>query len=481
MNLKPIIKGVGMFVKKHKKLVIISAIVAVVGIIAVIFLGSNNSPTPVAVPSTTVLNKTKLEQITTVTGTVSSSTSRSVNSQVSAEIKEVLVDIGDTVQVGQALARLDATDINRNIRNAGSDIATAQSSADQENAWAQDDMNKARDNSNRANDTYNQTRDAYLNAEAACLADPSGCDQTGLREKNQAYQNADQARSQASNSLDQAQRAFDKQASTDSTKTARRQLEELQSQLKDYTITAPVAGVVTEMNATVGGSAGGGGSSMGSSATASSQSSALFLIEDVDSFSIELAVAEYDAMNVKVGNPVRISADSIDGKTWDAKVTKVSPKVIDGDFTVTVDILSEAGDLKIGMSISADVITGSVDDVFVVPYDAVVKNDAGEDVVYVIEMSDMLSNRPGFDPNFSQSRREVKVVTGMETDYYVEIKGEKLTSGLIILNDPNGANVVAENPNQMMMFNGGGMPSGDGGRIQGGGMPGGQGGNLRVR
>ncbi|MCL1896294.1 MAG: efflux RND transporter periplasmic adaptor subunit [Clostridiales bacterium] len=64
-------------------------------------------------------------------------------------------------------------------------------------------------------------------------------------------------------------------------------------------------------------------------------------------------------------------------------------------------------------------------------------------------------------------RREIEVTTGMETDYYIEISGEGLTEGLLILSDPLGRNVRVGGPNMFGMMDGPG-----GGQVIGGGPAG---------
>jgi multidrug efflux pump subunit AcrA (membrane-fusion protein) len=474
------VKQIPKFIKEHRKLTIIVAAVVVVGVVAWLVLKPNDSQTQTAAPTVTALSRTTLEQVTTVTGTVASATSRSVNAKVSAEVVEVLVSEGDLVKAGQVLARLDTSDLAQDISNAKSDVAEAEAAEARDDSWASEDLTNSQNSYNSANDAYNSAQAAYLAAQAACTSDPAVCgDVDG---KYQACKSAEGARNSAESSLRQAQRSYDTQVAKDGTKTARRQLSDLQSSLKDYTITAPVAGTITELNAVVGRSAsgtGGGASSSSAAAQAAASaaasataSSALFVIEDVESFKAELAVAEYDALEIANGQAVRITADSIEDKTWDAKVTEVAPKAIDGNFAVTVAVLSPVENLKIGMSISADVITGSADNVFAVPFDAVVKNADGQSVVYAVEMSEVLGGRPALTAN--SQRTEIAVTTGLETDYYIEINGEGLKSGMMILNDPNGVNVVLESdPNEMlnmMRDRAGSMPSG-GGTSSGSGMP----------
>ena len=126
-----------------------------------------------------------------------------------------------------------------------------------------------------------------------------------------------------------------------------------------------------------------------------------------------------------------------------------------------------------------------MDNVFVVPIDAIGTNDAGESIVFVKESGS------GSDAIF----KEVVVTTGEENDYYVEISSAELSEGMEVRSsaDPKQAQVSGSESSEPVQMNGdmqidmgGAMPSGEmpagqmpagGSGGNGGGAPGGRGGN----
>ena len=70
------------------------------------------------------------------------------------------------------------------------------------------------------------------------------------------------------------------------------------------------------------------------------------------------------------------------------------------------------------MTAKASVILDSVANVLSVPYDCIQQDDKGKDFVAVV-------NKDG-------TKKNVYVTTGLESDYYVEIKGEGLKEGMTV-------------------------------------------------
>jgi hypothetical protein len=298
-------------------------------------------------------------------------------------------------------------------------------------------------------------------------------------------------------------------------------LDDYLDQKDELSIVSPITGIVMDMTAKVGKSAGGTGSSSGSTGMggtgSSSTGSALFTIENKNSLEMPVSVAEYDAVGISKGLSALVTSDALEDEEWTATVSSVSPKASGGYFTVTVEITSPVGNLTVGMSATVDIITESRTNVYAVPYDAVVTNSAGQTVVYALDTGGFGGGMPGGNmdrgnmpeggfgngerpegmpegmPNFEggngagqgsgadiaseENRIEIVVVTGLETDYYIEISGEDLRDGLMILNDPLGINVTVT-PSEGSAggfgefgggMGGGGMPGGGGGMPSGGG------------
>lgn len=264
-------------------------------------------------------------------------------------------------------------------------------------------------------------------------------------------------------SVQNAQDTINTQKLQDSAASYRTQLEDLLENREDCQITAPVGGTVTSVGAQVGKSAGGAASTgSAGAASAATASSALFTIEDANRLEITASIPEYDVVNLRVGMQVKITTDALPNGEWTGTVGSISAKATDdsGNFTVVVDVISPAEDLAIGMSAKINIITESKADVFAVPYDAVTTGEAGETVVYVVEQ-DMAGASAQTGAAETAARQAVAVQTGMETDYYIEISGEGLKEGMLVLTDPENKTVDAGTaPEGIMAGMGGEMPRG---------------------
>lgn len=214
---------------------------------------------------------------------------------------------------------------------------------------------------------------------------------------------------------------------------------------EDQLITAPIAGTVTAMTAELNQSAGGSGGSMTAMGTeaAATTGGSLFTIQDTGSLEVTATVPEYDMVSLSTGMPVTITSDALEDESWEGALESISPVAVDenGNFTVVASVTSAPGRLAVGMSAKMNIIVEEKQDIYAVPYDAVVENEAGEMVVY--EYLAPASESAAQDAQTVQ-RREIVVETGMEADYYIEIIADELEDGLLILTDPEGRNVSDE-------------------------------------
>lgn len=328
------------------------------------------------------------------------------------------------------------------------------------------------------------------------------------------YENAVQQRDstvrQSSIGVENARDAVENQKLRDSAESYRTQLEDYLEEKEKCVITAPISGTVTSVSAEVGSGAGGtaaaANTGAGTAAAGNTGSgSSLFTIEDMSRLEIPLSIAEYDAINLSTKMAARISTDAVEDKTWSGSVTGISAVASEGYFTVDVQISSNTQELVAGMSATADIILESRDNVYAVPFDAVVTNAQGETVVYALEMparnqmgrdkaasgteqQDKTQNtgrqgntpampgaaKQGGNTDMAQNRKEIVVETGFESDYYIEISGEGLEDGLLILNDPLGLNVKNTSETATAVnLPGGGRGNGGTALPGGGGFPGG--------
>lgn len=195
-------------------------------------------------------------------------------------------------------------------------------------------------------------------------------------------------------------------------------LQKLEKQLEDSVVKAPVSGTVTAVYAKEG----------------ASGSGLLFVIEDTENLKIKTTIKEYDVGSVRTGLPVIIKSDTTGNEAYEGSITKIEPAAVknasgetsatgDIEFGAEIDVSSRDTGLKVGITARLTIVLDKKDGVYCVPYDAVT-TDADGSIVYAAE-----SNGNGYTVN------KINVVTGMETDFYIEISGSELSDGMIIIND----------------------------------------------
>ena len=216
------------------------------------------------------------------------------------QIKAVHVKVGDKVSAGQVLAQLDNETSAINLSNA----------------------QLAYDN-------------AYTNYEnAKQLFELGAVSQSDLNQLKMAYENAN-------NTLRQAQMAM------------------------DYaTVTAPISGTVTMVNANVG-----------SFATASAP---MFEIANVDTLEISTGINEQNVSKIKIGQEVLLKIHSVSDKWMSGTITEIS-KVMNAqtkNYPVTIALANKDDDLVAGMYAEVQVAVEHAEDVLVIPVDAIVYKEA---------------------------------------------------------------------------------------------------------
>ncbi len=517
---------------------------------------------------TTRLEKTTLSESITVTGTVESGSVANVTTSLSYPVKEIFVQVGDTVSEGDVICTLDSSDLEEQLAKRQEALAESRETAQKNYDKAVESYNSAAAKQTEAYNAYASAASAletarnteYLNAANSVSSYQSAYDAalTAEQEAGAALNNANTALSAAQAACDAAQAALDadsanpelqaardnaaaaltaaqntaaaaqsdytaksaaRQAAEDALKTAKansgydalyqayaaadqawlqarstyetatetlRQakenmetaaenlenagtsddIEELEEQIADCTITAGASGTITTLNATVGSAAVGGTSN-----------TALAVIQNTDDLTVSITIDEDDIKSVAVGQQAIIKSDAtgdteIAGTVSQLSLTSGSTGGTQGGtgssgFGAEVTVTGKESGLLIGLSAKVEIILSQVTDVYAVPYDAVGTDENGGSVVYA---------RSGGETEFTA----IPVETGMETDYYIEISGEGLSDGMEVKTSANDTATAAagaddaQQSGENAMFSmdmGGGMPGGDMPGGGGGGMP----------
>ena len=199
-------------------------------------------------------------------------------------------------------------------------------------------------------------------------------------------------------------------------------LEQMDESMEDLVITAPAAGTVTAVYATVGGPSTG----------------LLFVIEDVEDLVVKTTIRSYDVGQVQEGMDVTIKSDATGDASFAGTVSFIAPasqKTATGEtntanevFDAEVKVLSQDTGLRIGMSVRLNYVLEAETGVLAVPYVAVYTTASGQSCV-------MAARDQG---NGKYLLEEIPVTTGVESDVEVAISGPGIQAGLQVLNDPAG-------------------------------------------
>jgi HlyD family secretion protein len=109
-----------------KKTLIIAAVVAVVAIAAILALKPFSKKETVVTFNTVKVEKGKIANVVTATGTIEAIKTVNVGTQVSGILEHVYVDFNDNVKQGQLLARLDETSLKAQLDQSQTSVNQAQ-------------------------------------------------------------------------------------------------------------------------------------------------------------------------------------------------------------------------------------------------------------------------------------------------------------------------------------------------------------------
>ncbi|MCD8249876.1 MAG: efflux RND transporter periplasmic adaptor subunit [Lachnospiraceae bacterium] len=259
--------------------------------------------------------------------------------------------------------------------------------------------------------------------------------------------------SSAADSLEQAE--MEQKYSNDSSDQT---IQNYQEQIADCTVTAPISGVITAMNVSVGD-------------TYTTAGSTLFSVADNENFIVEASVDEYDISSIEEGQTAAVIVEAIGEDELPVTVSFVSPTVSSstmGSSTYSIEIaLDDANtDLHIGMTAKVSIILEAAYDVLTVPYDCITTDEDGNSWVTIDQNGEEVA---------------VQVETGMEGDYYTEISGDGIDETTMVYYNTMMVNNEAtssssDSSDASFNFNMGGGMTGGGMTGGGGGMPSGGGG-----
>ncbi len=335
--------------RKKRTWLILGLVMLVAGLIVGWWLKKSDSPQY----RTAKIERGNLTASVAASGTLSPVVSVQVGSQVSGQLKEVLVDFNSIVKKGDLIARIDPETFEYKVRQAQADLDAAKAQV--------------------------MTQQATIAAQRAALSQVqvSLADARRDLERKEQLQaknfisgaDVDKARATANALAEQVKAA---QAQVDVAiansgniaavvKQREASLAQARAELERTAIRAPVNGIVIKRSV-----------DKGQTVAASLQAPELFIIaENLTEMRVDTSVDESEIGKIKIGQPATFTVDAFPGKTFDGKVQQVrkSAQTVSNVVTYLVEVSASNPALLLlpGMTANVRIVTDVRENILKVP------------------------------------------------------------------------------------------------------------------
>ncbi len=366
--------------KKRRTIVLATVAVAVLAVLGLVAARSGGKP--IDPSKLAAVERGDLAKSVVATGKIQPLTKVEIKSKASGIVKKLYVFYGDRVKEGQVLAELDREQLEAAVREARANLLAAQASYERNRIEAEGpDLPFLKSSLERSRKLYSDGLIA-----PSLLEDADKAYQMGLNKQTAAKSQAAVAKAEV--------------------EKARASLERYESDLKYATITSPMDGLVLSRDVEVG-------DAVSSILVLGSQATKVMSLGDVSEVYVLGKVDEADIGRVFIGQRARIVVESFKDKSFEGKVTKISPLGVEKDnvttFEVRVSIQNPGGELKTNMTANAEVILEEKKGVLMVPESAVVYD---KDRKPSLEVP---------DPKAENGRRKVAVKLGISNGVKTEV------------------------------------------------------------
>ena len=366
---------------------------AVIGVIAAARGGTKIDPSKLA-----KVERGDLAKSVVATGKVEPITKVEIKSKASGIVKKLYVDAGDRVKKGQLLAELDKEEIEARVAQAKAQTEASEASL----KGTQADLERAKVDAEGPD--VPMLKRAYDRAQG--MAKEGVVSQSALDDAQKNYemslnkQNVAKAQLQVLHAkIGQAQA----QVAQDHAN-----LKQLEEQLGYTTIMSPIDGIILSRDVEVGDAV--------SSILVLGSTATLIMTEgDISEVYVKGKVDESDIGKVYMSQPARIKVESFKDKTFNGKVTKISPMGVEKDnvttFEVRVSINNPGGELKAAMTANAEIILEEHKGVLQIPEGAILYD---KDKKASVEVP---------DPKGKEGKNKVAVNIGISNGAKTELLG----------------------------------------------------------
>lgn len=411
---------------KNKKKLIIGGIVLAIILAIIISIFAKNKPVEVKQE----VKNVKTEKITT--GTITTNVEYASNLKPAKEVmvlpktggrvKTVDVKVGDKVSVGQTLFTLDTTDYDAQLQQAQAGVKAASANLERTSdsgftaqlLQAEELVGKLQIQYNTVKDSYDRTQTLY------------SADAVSKKELDDAKAQYDSITIDLKNAQDSLELLKSK-SGPQATKAAAAALEQaqagvsaVQNTINNATITAPIAGVVSEKAVEVGELAGG-------------QSGSVTVI-DYSSLSAEINIPDKMLEKIKVGLSVPVTINALPDAKIVGVIDNISPNTSSKNnfYVVKVKIDNLNDDIKAGMFAKISLPAEKKDNILIVPNETI-KMENGVNYLYTVD---------------SGAVKKISVETGISNEKFTEVSGniqegmDVITEGQNLLSDGEKVSLI---------------------------------------
>ena len=422
--------------KKSSKLWIFLLIGLVCVLIAGAVYKSQNKQEGIEVEVGKVEKRTIYEQVA-ASGKIFPEVEVKITSDVSGEIVKLLVEEGDSVKVGQLLARIDpdayVSQVERgdaSVNNSKAQLATAKSGIESSRAqMSQFQAQKEQILAQLDNIKAIHERNTGLFNDGVISKADFDLSKSNLDATLAILKSAEASMRTAEANLESSKQGA--KAAEYTVKSMQASLRELKTNLNRTDIYAPTGGIVSLLNVEQGERV------VGMIQMAGTE---LMRISNLNAMEVQVDVNESDVLKVTIGDKADIEVDAYIGKKFEGKVNKIANSASNmgmgtsltsdqvTNFIVTIrvdpnsykDLVSSNNKypFRPGMSASVDIYTDVAEDVIAVPIQAVTTREDEEEE----NKKDAVLKELVFIYTAGDTVRTAEVSSGLQDDDYIQIK-----------------------------------------------------------
>jgi HlyD family secretion protein len=345
--------------KKHRRWVVL-------GVVLVVLIGCGFGIAAALRPNHQIdasklatVERGDLARSVVATGKIEPLAKVDVKSKASGIVEKIFADYGDHVRQGKVLVELDKEQLRAQVAEARANLQAAEAAVQSAQATLERNQVDAQGPDVpflRATAERQRKLEGEGLVSAAVLEDAEKGYQLAVNKQLSAQHNVAVSRAEVARAKAQVAQM---QAALDNA----------EEDLRNSTIVSPMDGLVLSRDVEVG-------DAVSSILILGSQATNIMTLGDVSEVYVKGKVDEADISKVYIGQPARISVESLKDRKFMGKVTKISPLGVEKDnvttFEVRVSIQNPTGELKANMSANAEIILEEKHKVLMVPEAAVI-------------------------------------------------------------------------------------------------------------